>query len=137
MLSLQNPRKIGFLADLSALPRLRELHIHDCVTADVFDRTYESFPELRRVLFNRCWLTDLAALGALPDLRRLEIIDCPSLTSLDALRRMPRLRTVNLRGARPGLDLPPLAGRDIRVVVGAKDRVKGIPLLRPGTVHRV
>ncbi|PKW14665.1 hypothetical protein [Saccharopolyspora spinosa] len=60
-------------------------------TADVFDRTYESFPGLRRVLFNRCWLTDLS----------------------------------------------PLAGRDIRVVVGAKDRVKGIPLLRPGTVRRV
>ncbi|MGW5647632.1 NACHT domain-containing protein [Saccharopolyspora sp. NPDC003752] len=137
VLSLQNPRKIGFLSDLTSLPRLRELHIHDCVTADVFDRTYESFPELRRVLFNRCWITDLAALGALPDLRRLEIIDCPSLTSVEALRRMPRLRTVHLRGTRPGLDLSPMAGRDIRVIVGAKDRVKGIPLLRPGTVRRV
>jgi hypothetical protein len=70
-------------------------------------------------------IESLDALAGLPRLRTLNLSYCTALTDIRPLRSVSTLRELDLSGAKPGLDLSPLAGnRRVHVRIGPDQEVE-------------
>ncbi|GAA2152373.1 leucine-rich repeat domain-containing protein [Actinomadura napierensis] len=82
--------------------------------------------DLEFLYLERSPVDDLTPLSGLDRLSVLYLRDCREVSDVSALASLPRLHTLDVAGAAPGLDLAPLAGnKKLTVYIVAGQEVRG------------
>ncbi|WP_433231226.1 NACHT domain-containing protein [Actinomadura nitritigenes] len=117
--------------DLSPLGRLplTDLRLGRCRAAADISACAE-LGDLEFLYLELSPVADLAPLSGLDMLAMLYLRDCREVSDVSALASLPRLHTLDVTGAAPGLDLAPLAGnRKLTVYIRAGQEVRGAEAL--------
>ncbi|HEY9472594.1 MAG TPA: hypothetical protein VIS06_01955, partial [Mycobacteriales bacterium] len=118
---------------LGPLHRLTQLTFADAFAEGGLAALTEVRPELTRLAAWRCdQVDDLSPLARLTRLRELDLRLCAHVNSLEPLRNLANLAEIDLSGARPGLDVSPLAGKRLTLVLDQGQQVDGLDQLGSG-----
>ncbi|MFC4055009.1 NACHT domain-containing protein [Actinomadura syzygii] len=116
------------LRPLSSLP-LTALYMDDCQHASDFD-ALSPLTGLEILSMGGSSISNLEPLRHLRKLKTLWLHDCQRLNDLQPLASLPRLKTLHIGGASPGLDLAPLAAsRTLAVYIKPGQNVRNAEAL--------
>lgn len=118
----------GLAALATAMPQLQELVLASYAPRP--DLMPLATMSLRQLDLDRIPLRDVTGLRGAAELTHLSLAHCTELTDIAALQHLPSLRHLDLRSARPGLDLAPLAGcHGLTVYLDKGQEVTGVAAL--------
>jgi hypothetical protein len=116
------------LAPLAAIRGLQILGLIDCPRVANLD-DLRGLDALEFVYLYGSAVSDLRPLAGKPRLRTLWLTRCTKIGDITPLATLPRLQRIDLQGARPGLDLTPLAGKKVNIHLYEGQDVRGLDAL--------
>jgi Leucine-rich repeat (LRR) protein len=120
------------VSDISPLAELRltYLSLMECAQLKTIG-ALATVTTLQTLYLDGTAIPDLEPLAGLSRLETLSISRCAEVDSIAPLRAMPNLRRVWLDNTRPGLDLSPLAGKNLTIHLAEGQEVRGVNDLGP------
>jgi len=116
------------LTPLAAIRGLRVLGLVVCPQVTNLDALC-GHHALELLCLSYTQVSDLRPLAGKQRLRTLWLTGCAEIDDISPLATLPRLQRVDLQGARPGLDLTPLAGKRVVVHLDEGQEVHGLDTL--------